>query len=178
MFCGAFLGDETAPQEACHTLPLQQARDCKTEEEEERHNNGGTLCILASGDVLLWCHSKYPVAKQGMCGTPCTEYLSAATSRRQLCCISACAGHHVTRTQGTHFQSRVQQTKLSVLLQTTNRRNWNCSRYGASSHGGEWTCHSRWSFWFMKTHHIQENTTQEARLTLPLKQAVDSKAEK
>ena len=30
----------------------------------------------------------------------------------------------------------------------------------------------------MKTHHIQENTTQEARLTLPLKQAVDSKAEK
>ena len=122
MFCGAILGDETSPQEACLTLSLQQAGDIETEEKAERHNNGGTLCILACGDVLLWCHSKYPVAKHGMCGTPGTQDLSAATSRCQLCRISACAGSLVARPQGTHFQSRVLQAELYVPLQTANRQ--------------------------------------------------------
>ena len=39
MFCGAILGDETAPQKACLTLSLQQAGNSETEEEAAELQN-------------------------------------------------------------------------------------------------------------------------------------------
>ena len=110
------------------TLSLKRAVDSKAEKEAKHHNDGEKLCILACGDAFFWCNSISAIGKQGIHEPPGTLDLIGVTPQCQLCHISMCTGPHNEHPRETNVQSRVVQTKLSVLkVQTTN---WsrNCSR--------------------------------------------------
>ena len=112
-------------------VPLCLSNEPSIARQKKRQNIIMTARNFASWLVemlFFWCNSISAIGKQGIHEPPGTLDLIGVTPQCQLCHISMCTGPHNEHPRETNVQSRVVQTKLSVLkVQTTN---WsrNCSR--------------------------------------------------